>query len=81
VQFHPEATDANVRVWAEHYRGSLDRLGVAPAVLLAETAERAGSARQRTHALVDRMLAHAGLRNDPTAPHGAERQPPWTAIW
>jgi GMP synthase (glutamine-hydrolysing) len=61
VQFHPEATIASVRVWAEHYRGSLDRLGVDPAGLLAETVERAASARSRVAALVDRVLARAGV--------------------
>lgn len=81
VQFHPEATETNVRVWAEHYRGSLDRLGIAPAALLEETVRRAGAARARTYTLVDRMLAHAGLRPDPTAPDGAERQSSWTATW
>jgi GMP synthase (glutamine-hydrolysing) len=71
VQFHPEATRASVQVWADHYRSSLDRLGIVPAALLAETAERAEEARQRVHALVDRVLAHAGLPNprthDPSA--------------
>lgn len=81
VQFHPEATQDSVRVWSQHYRSSLDRLGVAPADLLAETVRRADAARERTHTLVDRMLAHAGLRPDPTAPQGAERQSSWTATW
>jgi len=61
VQFHPEATHTSVRVWADHYRSSLDQLGIAPAALLAETVDRAGAARQRAHALVDRVLARAGL--------------------
>lgn len=61
VQFHPEATIASVRIWAEHYRGSLDRLGIDPAGLLAETVERAGAARGRLAALVDRVLARAGV--------------------
>ncbi|MDN5858519.1 MAG: type 1 glutamine amidotransferase, partial [Pseudonocardia sp.] len=61
VQFHPEATEENVAVWAQHYRSSLDRLAITPEALLAETAERAAAARTRTHALVDRVLAHAGI--------------------
>jgi GMP synthase (glutamine-hydrolysing) len=60
VQFHPEATIANVRVWAEHYRSSLDQLGIEPAAFLAETVERTGAARSRAYALVDRVLARAG---------------------
>jgi GMP synthase (glutamine-hydrolysing) len=61
VQFHPEATLASVRVWAEHYGSSLDRLGIAPSALLAETVKRADTARRRAHALVDRVLACAGV--------------------
>jgi GMP synthase (glutamine-hydrolysing) len=61
VQFHPEATLASARVWASHYRSSLDRLGIDPAALLAETVERADTARSRAYALVDRVLAHAGV--------------------
>jgi GMP synthase (glutamine-hydrolysing) len=61
VQFHPEATIASVRVWVEHYRGSLDRLGVDPTALLAETVERAGAARSRVAALVGRVLVRAGI--------------------
>jgi GMP synthase (glutamine-hydrolysing) len=57
VQFHPEATIESVRVWAEHYESSLDQLGVDPAALLAETADRAGTARGQADALVDRVLA------------------------
>lgn len=60
VQFHPEATLASVRVWAEHYRSSIDRLGLEPAALLSETVELAESARERAYALVDRVLARAG---------------------
>lgn len=61
VQFHPEATLASVRVWAERYRGSLDRLGLDPTALLEETERRAAQARARLDALVDRMLARAGV--------------------
>lgn len=61
VQFHPEATLASVRVWAEHYRSSLDRLDIAPAALLAETAARSAAARRRADALVDRVLSRAGV--------------------
>jgi GMP synthase (glutamine-hydrolysing) len=61
VQFHPEATIASARVWAEHYRSSLDRLGIDPAALLAETIERTDTARSRAYALVDRALARAGV--------------------
>jgi GMP synthase (glutamine-hydrolysing) len=61
VQFHPEATPASVRVWAEHYRSSLDRLDIAPAALLAETAARSAAARRRADALVDRVLSRAGV--------------------
>lgn len=61
VQFHPEATAPGVRVWAEHYGSSLDRLGVAPAALLAETVDRAGAATRRAYGLVDRVLTRAGL--------------------
>jgi len=61
VQFHPEATIASVRVWAERYRGSLDLLGDDPTGLLAETAEQAEPARRRVGALVDRVLARAGV--------------------
>lgn len=61
VQFHPEATLASVRVWAERYRGSLDRLGLDRTALLEETERRAAQARARLDALVDRMLARAGV--------------------
>ena len=64
VQFHPEATLDSVRVWVEHYRGSLDQLGIDPDALLAETAARAEASRRRVFALVDRVVAHAGLRAD-----------------
>jgi len=73
VQFHPEATDAQVAVWAQHYRDPLDRLGIAPEHLLAETVDHAAGARTRAHALVDRVLAHADItREEPT---------PWSATW
>lgn len=63
VQFHPEATVASARVWAEHYRSSLDQLGIEAGGLLAETAERACAARQRAYTLVDRVLSRAaGMR-------------------
>jgi len=61
VQFHPEATVASVRVWAEHYRNSLDQLGIEPTALLEETQCRAREARLRAHTLVDRVLARAGV--------------------
>ncbi len=61
VQFHPEATLASVRVWAEHYRSSLDQLGIDPGALLEETRDCARAARLRAHALVDRVLARAGV--------------------
>ena len=61
VQFHPEATIASARHWAKRYRGSLDRLGIDPPALLAETVEQADAARRRAHTLVDRVLARAGV--------------------
>ncbi len=61
VQFHPEATLASVRVWAEHYRSSLDQLGIDPAALLEETQDCAPAARLRANTLVDRVLARAGV--------------------
>ena len=59
VQFHPEVTVASARVWAEHYRSSLDRLGIEPAALVTETVQRAEVTRRRAYDLVDRVLARA----------------------
>jgi GMP synthase (glutamine-hydrolysing) len=61
VQFHPEATLPSIEVWAEHYRSSLDRLGVDPCALLDETRRRAEASRRRAHTMIDRVLARAGL--------------------
>jgi len=61
VQFHPEATAASVRVWAEHYSDSLEKLGIEPASLLEQTVDLAPATRQRADTLVDRVLARAGI--------------------
>lgn len=62
VQFHPEATAESVQAWAARYGDALDRLGVDPDAVVAETRERAAApARDRTDELVDRVLARAGV--------------------
>lgn len=61
VQFHPEATVPSVQVWADHYRDSLDRIGLDPAAVVAESRERASSARRRAAVLIDHVLVRAGI--------------------
>lgn len=67
VQFHPEATIASIEVWADHYREQLAELGIAPATMVATAAARAAESRTAAFALVDRVLAHAGLRTQENA--------------
>lgn len=62
TQFHPEATVASARNWAERYHGSLERIGVDGAALVAETIARQAEARQRAYDLTDRVLARALAR-------------------
>lgn len=61
VQFHPEATVPSVAVWADHYRDALDRLGMDPALVVAESREQITAARRRAAVLVDHVLARAGI--------------------
>lgn len=61
VQFHPEATARSVGAWAARYGDSLDRLGLDPQTLVAQTRERTGSGYQLTDELVDRVLARTGV--------------------
>lgn len=59
VQFHPEATPDSAAIWADHYRDSLHQVGLVPDELLAETRGRQAEARNRAHALTDRIVDRA----------------------
>ncbi|WP_165913116.1 type 1 glutamine amidotransferase [Tamaricihabitans halophyticus] len=61
LQFHPEATVDSATIWAEHYRKELAEAGVDYDALLAETRECAPIARERAHALTDRVLEHTKI--------------------
>jgi hypothetical protein len=56
TQFHPEVTPAIMEAWVRVYRHELDREGVDPDRLLAETRERAGEARTAAWRLFDSYL-------------------------
>ena len=57
TQFHPEVTPEIMEEWVRAYRHELDREGVDPDRLLAETVERAGEARAAAWRLFDSYLA------------------------
>ncbi|MDN5914515.1 MAG: type 1 glutamine amidotransferase [Pseudonocardia sp.] len=61
VQFHPEATAGSVRAWVARYSDEVDRLGIDPDAVVADTRERTGGGYRLTDELVDRVLARAGL--------------------
>jgi len=56
VQFHPEVTTEIMEDWVRVYRHELDDEGVDPDALLAETYERADSARGASRRLFDAFL-------------------------
>jgi GMP synthase (glutamine-hydrolysing) len=62
IQFHPEVSAADARVWIEGYRSDPDavRLGLDPAPLAAETAAKIGAFNQLGRELCARWLATAG---------------------
>jgi GMP synthase (glutamine-hydrolysing) len=62
VQFHPdEVTAASLRAWVARYDDSLERFGLDPDAVVAETCERTGAGHGPTDELVDRVLARAGV--------------------
>jgi hypothetical protein len=56
LQFHPEVTTQIMEDWVRVYRHELDADGVDPDALLAETYERARSARAASRTLLDAYL-------------------------
>jgi len=56
LQFHPEVTTEIMEDWVRVYRHELDDEGVDPDALLAETYERAESARSASTQLLDTFL-------------------------
>jgi GMP synthase-like glutamine amidotransferase len=56
TQFHPEVTPQIMEDWVRIYRHELDREGVDPDLLLAETQERAGETRAAAWRLFDSYL-------------------------
>ena len=56
TQFHPEVTPEIMTAWVRVYRDELDREGVDPNRLLAETLKRAGEARTAAWRLFDSYL-------------------------
>ncbi|WP_028925237.1 type 1 glutamine amidotransferase [Pseudonocardia acaciae] len=57
VQFHPEATATEVAAWAQAHPGAVPDVDELLARMRADEAD----ARRRVAALVDRVLAHAGI--------------------
>ena len=82
VQFHPEVTPQIVELWVAGAGDRLERDGVDPGRLLAETIERASENRERAWRLLDgfaeRVLSAAALRGD-VSPAAALRGDVWPA--
>jgi GMP synthase-like glutamine amidotransferase len=59
LQFHPEVTPEIMELWVAAYRHELDREGVDPEKLLAETRRREADARAAAWTLFDAFLSRA----------------------